>query len=452
MVATQKANIRSPVQVENDGKEPQRITRRLVQTAAAGDRTRIIYDADLAGFGLRITTSGVKAYIVEYRPGARGRATAKRRVTIGRVSDALTPEKARKAATDMLARIRLGDDPVEKQLAERSAITVAAAIEAFEREHLVLRKRSTARGYGVIFGKHVIPAFGTKRLKDITEADVAKLRLKIGRKAPVVANRVLGALSSVFTFAGRQGLVPKSYNPVRGLPRYPEHARERYLTNAELACLGETLRLAETAGLPFTFDETTPEHRAKHRPKPASANVVFSPHTTAALRLLLFTGARLGEILGARWADVDFGRALLRLRDSKTGPKWLTLNAPALAVLSALPRDGQYIIAGEKKNQPRSDLKRPWDRIRAHAGLGNLRIHDLRHSFASVGASGGLGLPIVGKLLGHSTPATTARYAHLDADPLRKASNRIAGEIAAAMGEAPAESAEIVDISERARR
>ena len=136
-----------------------------------------------------------------------------------------------------------------------------------------------------------------------------------------------------------------------------------------------------------------------------------------------------------KWEHVDFERGLLFLPESKTGKKTVVLNAPALAVLNALPRVGGFVIAGETEDKPRTDLKRPWAMVTKRANLEGLRIHDIRHSFASFGAGGGMGLPIVGKLLGHANATTTARYAHLDADPLRRASGRIGSTIAAAMGD-----------------
>jgi integrase len=154
---------------------------------------------------------------------------------------------------------------------------------------------------------------------------------------------------------------------------------------------------------------------------------------------LILTGARLREILHLGWDHVDFERGLLLLPDSKTGKKAIVLNAPALDVLANLPRVGAYVIAGQaagsEQERPRADLKRPWQAVAKRAGLNGVRIHDLRHTHASVGAGAGLGLPIIGKLLGHAQAATTARYAHLDADPLRRASDRIGSHIAAAMGD-----------------
>jgi integrase len=200
-----------------------------------------------------------------------------------------------------------------------------------------------------------------------------------------------------------------------------------------LARLSEAIREAETAGIPWDVDETKPT--AKHVAE-ENRRTLIGPHAAAALRLLILTGARLREILNLRWEWVDLERGLLLLPDSKTGRKTIVLNAPAMAVLAGLPRTGDYVIAGDNPEKPRADLNKPWRAIRKRAGLTNVRIHDLRHTHASIGAGAGLGLPIIGKLLGHSQPSTTARYAHLDADPLRSASEVIAGRIAAAMGEA----------------
>jgi integrase len=227
-------------------------------------------------------------------------------------------------------------------------------------------------------------------------------------------------------------LLPDSINPVRGIEKYSEKGRERFLSTGELERLGAALRLAETEGIAWRIDETKPI--AKHIPKEGRRTVI-DPHAAAALRLLLLSGCRLREILHLKWEEVDTERGLLFLGDSKTGRKTIVLNAPALAVLAGLPRVGNFVIAGEDAKKPRSDLKRPWAMVTRQAGLEGLRLHDLRHSFASFGAGGGMGLPIVGKLLGHANATTTARYAHLDADPLRRASNAIASTIAAAMGE-----------------
>ena len=161
----------------------------------------------------------------------------------------------------------------------------------------------------------------------------------------------------------------------------------------------------------------------------------LDPFAVAAIRLLILTGARVHEILDLHWTYVDDERGLLNLPDSKTGKKSIYLSAAALSVLAALPRieGNSYVIAGAKSGEPRADLKKPWGALSKAAGLEGVRLHDLRHSFASIGAGASLGLPIIGKLLGHSQPATTARYAHLDADPMRRAVDTIGATISAAM-------------------
>jgi integrase len=225
--------------------------------------------------------------------------------------------------------------------------------------------------------------------------------------------------------------------------RFKETARERFLGIEELERLGQAIREAENIGLEWDIDETSPN--AKHIPK-AIRTTKVSKSAAAAIRLLILTGCRLGEILTLKWEYVDFNRAALFLPDSKTGKKTVILNAPALAVLSGLDRVGPYVIPGGNIEKPRSDLKRPWAAVLKRAGLSGVRLHDLRHTYASFGAGSGLGLPIVGKLLGHSQPSTTARYAHLDNDPLRKAAERIGADLAAAMGEQIAKSADVIEL------
>jgi integrase len=245
----------------------------------------------------------------------------------------------------------------------------------------------------------------------------------------------------MFSWASEHGLLPEGFNPASRVEKYLEDRRERYLSADELERLGTAIREAETVGLPW---EPDPKKKTKHAPKADSRQVKVSPGAAAAIRLLLLTGARLREILHLRWEHVDLERGLLLLPDSKTGRKTIVLNAPALLILQGLSRTSRYVIPGEDPERPRSDLKRPWAAVSARAGLKGVRIHDLRHTHASFGAGSGLGLPILGKLLGHTQSATTARYAHLDADPLRRASDKIGGAIAAALEGKP--KAEVIPI------
>ncbi|UZX11207.1 site-specific integrase [Methylocystis sp. MJC1] len=236
----------------------------------------------------------------------------------------------------------------------------------------------------------------------------------------------------MFAWAESRGFV-QGHNPARRIERYREQGRERFLSSDELSRLGDALRLAEMDGLPWEVDEAGP--KAKHLAKPENRRVKLDPFAVAAIRLLLLTGARLREILDAQWSQVDLERGVIFLDDSKTGRKPIYISAAAQAVLSGLARveGNPHIIAGAKEGAPRADLKKPWQAVTRAAGLEGVRLHDLRHSFASFGAGASLGLPIIGKLLGHSQPATTARYAHLDADPLRRAADTIGATIAAAL-------------------
>jgi integrase len=309
--------------------------------------------------------------------------------------------------------------------------------ERFLVEHVeAKRASSTSSSYRALLERLVLPQLGSRKAEKITTADIQRLHSKL-KDIPYQANRMLRVLSSLFTYAAKDHAVPAGFNPCRGIEYFPEEAKERYLSTEELGRIGLAIREAETIGLPYEIDPTNP--KSKHTPKEEKRRTIIGQHAAAAVRLLIFTGARLREILHLKWDQVDFQRGLLLLPTSKTGKKTIILNEPALSVLESLPRIGNYVIAsstaGEENERPRADLKKPWKAISKHASLEDVRIHDLRHTHASVGAGAGLGLPIIGKLLGHTQSTTTQRYAHLDNDPLRKASEQIAGHLASAMGE-----------------
>jgi integrase len=399
-------------------------TVRNILTLPVKPHAYVVHDPKLWEFGARIAPGGTRSWVVEYRPNGGGRKQPTKRVTIGRVAS-LSIRQGRDQAKAILAAVKLGADPARDRTDRREAETVAELAESYMDEEIKpLKKPSTARLYDGYFRVHVLPALGARKARDITRSDIARLHRKIGKGGQVTANRIAVLLSGLFSWAAKIGQVPEGFkNPAREISRFKEEGRERFLSADELGRLGDALREAETVGLPW--DPI----------KPDSPRTVTSPFATAAIRLLLFTGARLREILHLTWANVDFDRNVLLLPDSKTGKKTVTLSAPALLVLETLPRFGAYVVAGNDPDRPRHDLHKPWKAIVKHAGLSGLRIHDLRHSFASVGVAGNHGLPILGKLLGHAAVETTQKYAHLADDPLKKAADSIAGTIAHALGE-----------------
>src|SRR5262245_29102773 len=411
------------------------ITKRLVDGLEPTGNDCFVWDDSLIGFGVRVQPTGAKSYVVKYRAGS-GRGAPTRRVTLGKVGS-LTPDEARALARKMLGAVAHGSDPAALKAAERRASTLQELAEIFLAEHVeAKRKRTTAAHYRGLLENVVLPELGNRKAEQVTPSDIARLHTKM-RNRPYQANRMLAVVGALYVFAGKRKLVPFGFNPARGIEKYPEKKHERFLTTDELSRIGDAIREAETVGLPYEIDGT--KRTAKHAPKKANRRTKIGPHAAAALRLLILTGARLREILHLEWEHVDLQRGLLLLPDSKTGKKAIVLNAPALDILAKLPRVGTYVIAGQAagtdNDKPRADLNRPWRAIAKRAGLSGLRLHDLRHTHASIGAGLGLGLPIIGKLLGHTQPSTTARYAHLDTDPLRRASEHIGSELAAAMGD-----------------
>jgi integrase len=424
----------------------QRITKRLVDHLKSRSTEYAVWDASLPGFGVRVRPSGAISYVVVYRAGS-GRGAPFRRFTIATVGK-ITPGKARQRAQTILGAVAHGRDPAGERADERGVPTVAELADQFMAEHVEpKRKPGTAAFYRDILERLVKPEIGTTKSDKVMRSTIAKLHGKL-RATPFQANRMLAVVGSMYAFAARHGLVPEGINPARRIDKFKEQGRERFLTTHELERLGTAIREAETKGIPWDADEAMPN--AKHLPRKERRFTKISPAGAAALRLLLFTGCRLREILHLKWEQVDFERGLLFLSDSKTGRKTVILNAPALAVLNELERLGPYVLPGDDLEKPRADLKRPWEAVSRRASLSGVRLHDLRHTYASFGADGGVGLQIIGKLLGHSQIATTARYAHLNNDPLRRASNAIASRIASAMEGRPV--AKVLTLKRRRER
>ncbi len=401
---------------------------------------------DARGLSLRVFSSGRASWTFRYRPKGGG---ARRRIGLGEYPSVGLAE-ARRRADRVRGEVSGGADPQGAVGARRAEPTLAALIDRYLAEEVRPKKKPrTVELYAHYLRGLVAPRLGSKKAHEVTPGAVDNLHRAIGTAArgkrgrPVTANRAVVALSGVYTFAARRRLIPEGFNPARGIEKFREQRRERYLSTDELGRLGKVLRAGELKGLAWPRDKGGPE--SKHDRRPENRKTLLSKHVAAAFRLLLFTGCRLREILHLRWEDVDLERGLLLLPESKTGRKTIVLNAPARQILADMRElsASEFVILGDDPAKPRADLQKPWDLVKHHAGLKDVRLHDLRHTHASIGAGAGLGLPIIGKLLGHKHADTTARYAHLDADPLRRASDRIGSEIAAALGERVQRSANI---------
>ena len=382
-----------------------KLTKRIVDAADVRASEYFIWDDDIPGLGLRILPSGRKGYVVQYRAGRRSR-----RMSLG-ASTVLTCEQARTRAITIIAAAKNGQDPAAERDAGRKAITVKELSERFDREHISLRvKPSTAKEYRRNLERFILPALGRLTVTDITRADVAKFHHDL-RHIPYQANRCLEVISKMFSLAELWGLRPDGSNPRKHIKKYPEEKRERFLSAAELRRVGEVLREMEVEGIEL-------------------------PSAILAVRLLILTGCRLNEIMTLKWEHVDLVDNVLRLPDSKTGAKVVHLGQPAIERLKATEQitDNPWVITGTLEGKRLSDLQPFWQRVRARAGLKDVRIHDLRHTFASIAVASGQGLPMIGKLLGHTQVQTTARYADLAAEPVKTAADSVADTLHRALG------------------
>jgi site-specific recombinase XerD len=405
-----------------------KITKRSVDDLAPKNTPEVVlWDTEIKGFGVRARSGGAKTYILHYRPGG-GRNAPLRKLTLGRHGSPWTPEKARVEAKRLLGRVASGEDPAERKFADRRAMTVAELCDLYLAEGAAHKKVSTLKADRGRIVHHIKPLLGDKHVEKLVRADIERMMVDVKTGKAIVrraltdkrppgsvptggsgtAGQCVALVSTLMAFAVARKL--RSDNPAAGIKKPPIRKMERFLSEGEIAGLAQALD-AETA---------------------ASGN----PYPSAAVKLLLLTGARRGEIANLQWQNVDFQRKCLRLPDSKTGAKVIYLNEPALDILRSLPRlaDNLYVIPGNRVGAPSGAIDRVWWRARSAAGLGDVRLHDLRHSFASIGVVDGLSLPIIGALLGHKHSATTARYAHLAPGPLRTANDAVGSRIATAMG------------------
>ena len=404
-----------------------KIIKSAVDSLVAKDAAEFtLWDSEIRGFGVRARRGGAKSYILHYRAGT-GRNAPLRKLTIGRHGSPWTPQTARVEARRLLGLVASGEDPAIVRSAERRAMTVAELCDLYLAEGATHKKPSTLKADRGRITHHIKPLLGKKLVEKITRADIERMMIDVktgstassppkdSKRPPGslptggtgVAAQCVALVSTLLTFAVARTM--RSDNPAKGIRKPPGRKMERFLSEDEIARLAEVLD--------------------------AEFNQTGNPYPAAAIKLLLLTGGRRSEILGLQWGHVDFERQCLRLPDSKTGAKVVYLNAPALEVLAGLPRmeSNPHVIPGKCERAPFGGIDKVWFRVRAAAGLRHVRLHDLRHSFASMGVAGGLSLPIIGALLGHKHPATTGRYAHLSAEPLRAANDMVGTRIAAAM-------------------
>ena len=372
-----------------------RITKRSVDAVKVGGADIVYWDGELTGFSLRVRRSGRKCYVVQTR--IAGKLCW---FTIG-PHGPLNPNQARARALEILACAKKGIDPRDADARREAQPSMADLGRRFLEEYVPVHcKPSTREEYRRSVRLFVDPVIGELRVPEVQRKDIAALHHGL-RDKPYQANRTLGVLSKMFNLAEVWGWRPDGSNPCRHVKRYKEHKRERFLSPEETERLGQVLREAEEE----------------------------MPSAVAAFRLLLLTGCRMSEIRDLRWDYVNDD--CIELPDAKTGGRVVPLGPEARAVLSAISRDedNPWVISGRLPGSHLTDLQRPWRRIRKQAGLEGVRIHDLRHSFASRALALGESLTMIGKLLGHTQVQTTARYAHLARDSIQTAAARITGSI-----------------------
>jgi integrase len=399
----------------------QKLTKSATEELPPAEADYIVWDAELPGFGVRVKPSGVKSYVVQYRNRKTGTS---RRKTIGQHGPLLTFHKAREQARIILAEALKGNDPVADASAIRAAPTMKELAADYLEQHALPKKRArSVENDRSMLDRIILPRIGGKKVNDVQSRDIHALHVAM-KDTPYQANRVLALLSKMFSLAVNWGW--RSDNPVKGIERFHEERRERWLSDGELGRILNAL-------------STHPNERAAN-----------------AVRFQLLTGARIGEVLSSRWSDIEMDRGVWikpshHTKQNRT--EHLPLSAPALALLAEMrERAGatqQYLFPGNEPDKPLRGIKKFWRNVIAKAGLGDYRLHDNRHTHASHLVSSGLSLEIVGRLLGHTNPLTTNRYAHLSDDPLRAAAERFGSKMDAIR---EAQQAEIVPIPSRQTR
>jgi integrase len=381
-----------------------RINKTNVEAAVVTAQEYILWDDHLPGFGVRIFSSGRKTYVVQYRTRDGGRS---RRLKLG-VHGRMTPDIARRDALTALAAVQQGRDPSAEKKANRVAETVRTLCDRFLAEHVAVKNRpSTQREVRRIIEKRIKPKLGMLKVAAVLPADVQALHSALSA-TPREANQTRAVCSKMMNFAEMVGLRPPFSNPCRGISKYPEKSRDRFYRDDELARIFDAIRGAEEAGELWSC--------------------------LAAIRLLAFSGCRLGEVISLRWNCVDLPSGVLSLPEAKGGARQHQLGRVSIQELAALPRSSEWVF-------PRSDGVRPisanmvekaWDRIRKAANIVDGHLHDFRHTVGTYAGQTGTNAFLIRDKLGHKGVAMTARYVNSDQIPVRVLSDQIEERIAAA--------------------
>lgn len=407
-----------------------KLIKRNIDALPKPDKRRYVYDDDLSGFALSVLPTGRKTFVAHYRVGG-GRTGRQRRITIG-VYGKITADEARTQAKEILAKAHLGEDVAEQRDEVRASQTVGQLIDTWSKDGALINRRTGAPRKQVnvnneiaLANHHIRRLLGSRTVDSLIKGDIQRLRTQIatgetnvnrkGRKRGLIkvtggqgaAVRTVRLFSSILSYAVDNGFIER--NPALGIRLPASGRRHRYLSPEEVRRLGNVLNrdaASETAARAATI-----------------------------IKLLILTGARRSEIEGLKWSEVDFRFGMLRKETSKTGAKIIPLARAALLILENerqwMSGNQVWVFPGQKGEGSFDGLGKEWEKVRKQAGIADVRIHDLRHTFASFGAGGGVGLPLIGGILGHGQVSTTQRYAHLADTPLRAAANVIGSEIAA---------------------
>lgn len=370
-----------------------RLSKSIVDKLSAPKTELLYWDRSLAGFGVRIKPNGTKSYVVQYRSRSSGRS---RRKTIGQHGPLMSFSQARDIATGLLSDVLRGGDPVADTAILRAAPNLHSLAQQYLELHAVPKKRpKSVKNDRLMLNRLILPKLGNHKVSEIGHIDIQALHNGL-KSTPYQANRALALLSKMFELSIKWGW--RADNPAKGIQKYHEEKRHRWLSDEELGKLTNALDI---------------------HPNQKAANTI---------RFQLLTGARIGEVLSAKWQDFDLHRGVWVKPSHHTKQKrteHLPLSTAARELLANIQdlagNGGELLFPGKSGDKPISDLKKFWRTIMKSAEIEDYRIHDNRHTHASHLVSSGTSLAIVGRLLGHTNPMTTQRYAHLSDDPLREA-------------------------------